>query len=292
MKDFTLDNLTAEVVRAYTEQARTPRARELLGALVSHLHAFVKEVEPTEAEWFAAIQFLTATGQKCDDRRQEFILLSDTLGVSMLVDAINHPKGGAGTESTVLGPFYVPGAPAVRNGGDIRRRHLDAAEACLVQGHVTDAAGAPLAGATLEVWQTAANGLYDVQDGSAPAWNLRGTFTTDADGGYTLVTEKPVSYPVPTDGPVGRLLDAAGRHAYRPAHIHFRVSAPGHEPLVTHVFVDGDPYLDSDAVFATKESLVGRFEHCADAALAARHGLAAPFTRLQFDFGLMPAAPA
>jgi protocatechuate 3,4-dioxygenase beta subunit len=291
VKDFTVDNLTDEVIRAYTTQARSPRLRSVFAALIRHLHGFVREVELSEAEWFEAIQFLTATGQKCDERRQEFILLSDTLGVSMLVDAINHPKGGAGTESTVLGPFYVPGAPDLPYGGDVRRQQLAEAVPCLVTGQVTDAAGKPLAGATLEVWQTAANGVYDVQDPGAPQWNLRGRFTTTAAGEYALVTEKPVSYPVPTDGPVGRMLDAAGRHGFRPAHIHFMVAAAGYETLTTHVFVDGDAYLDSDVVFATKEALVGRFSSSNDAALGARFGLTAPFTHLAFDFGLMAARP-
>lgn len=289
MQDFTADNLTGEVIKAYTAQAASPRLRRIFASLITHLHGFVKDVELSEAEWFEAIQFLTATGHKCDDRRQEFILLSDTLGVSMLVDAINHPKGGAGTESTVLGPFFVAGAPDLPYGADVRRRQLAEAEPCLVTGKVTDAAGIPLAGATLEVWQTAANGLYDVQDPGAPQWNLRGRFTTTADGAYALVTEKPVSYPVPTDGPVGRMLEAAGRHGFRPAHIHFMVAAPGHDTLTTHVFVDGDGYLDSDVVFATKHSLVGRFATSTDTELGARFGLSTPFTHLAFDFGLMPA---
>ena len=287
MKDFTVDNLTAEVVSAYTASAQSPRMKAIFGSLIQHLHAFVRDVELTEGEWFEAIQFLTATGKMCDDKRQEFILLSDTLGVSMLVDAINHPKGGAGTESTVLGPFYVPGAPAMPFGGDVRRRHLDGVEACLVTGRVTDADGRPIAGATLDIWQTSANALYDVQDPEAPEWNLRGRFTTNEEGEYALVTEKPVSYPVPTDGPVGRMLEAAGRHAFRPAHIHFVARADGFEPLTTHIFVKGDPYLDSDAVFATKASLVGDFVACNDAERAARFGLQTPFTHLEFDFGLM-----
>lgn len=289
MKDFTVENLTEEVIKAYRANTASPRMREIFASLITHLHGFVKDVQLTEPEWFAAIQFLTDTGKKCDEKRQEFILLSDTLGVSMLVDAINHPKGGAGTESTVLGPFFVPGSPDLPHGADIRRRHLDAAETCLVTGKVTDQNGKALAGATLEVWQTAANGFYDVQDPSAPEWNLRGRFTTNAAGEYALVTEKPVSYPVPTDGPVGRMLEAAGRHAFRPAHLHFMVKAEGCEPLITHVFVKGDPYLDSDAVFATKESLVGDFTSCDDAAEAARYGITAPYSRLSFDFGLMRA---
>ncbi len=287
MKDFTVDNLTDEVIKAYTTNAESPRMKQIFAALITHLHGFIKDVELTEAEWFEAIQFLTATGKKCDDKRQEFILLSDTLGASMLVDAINHPKGGAGTESTVLGPFYVPGAPEMPYGGDVRRRHLDEAKPCLVTGKVTSADGQPLAGATLDIWQTAANALYDVQDADAPEWNLRGKFTTNAQGEYAIVTEQPVSYAVPTDGPVGSMLDAAGRHAFRPAHLHFVVSADGYEPLTTHIFVDGDKYLDSDAVFATKANLVGHFEPCRDRELGKQFGLEAPFVRLQFDFGLM-----
>lgn len=287
MKDFTVDNLTEEVIKAYTARTASPRMKQIFSSLITHLHGFVKDVELSEPEWFAAIEFLTETGRKCDDKRQEFILLSDTLGVSMLVDAINHPKGGAGTESTVLGPFFVPGAPDMAYGADIRRRHLEAAVTALVTGRVTDEAGQPLVGATLEVWQTAANGFYDVQDASAPEWNLRGRFTTNDQGEYALVTEQPVSYPVPTDGPVGRMLDAAGRHAYRPAHLHFMVKATGFEPLITHVFVKGDQYLDSDAVFATKESLVGDFIQSHDDAEAQRFGIKAPYSKLVFDFGLM-----
>ena len=287
MKDFTVENLTEEVIKAYTTPDVAPRMQKIFASLITHLHGFVKDVELTEAEWFSAIGFLTATGKKCDDQRQEFILLSDTLGVSMLVDALNHPKGGSGTESTVLGPFFVPDSPAQPYGGDLRRRHLDEALPCLVMGQVTDQAGRALAGATLEVWQTAANGFYDVQDASAPQWNLRGRLTTNEQGQYAMVTEKPVSYPVPTDGPVGRMLTAGGRHAFRPAHLHFMVKAAGCELLVTHVFVKGDPYLDSDAVFATKESLVGEFTTSSDACEAQRFGLPTPYTKLCFDFGLM-----
>ena len=288
MKDFTADNLTDEVIKAYTANSQSPRLKTIFGSLIKHMHAFVKDVELTEAEWFETIQFLTARGKKCDDKRQEFILLSDTLGVSMLVDTINHPKGGTGTESTVLGPFYVPGAPDMPAGGDVRVRHLDDAETCLVTGRVTDDKGNAIPGATVDVWQTSANALYDVQDADAPEWNLRGRFKTSDAGEYALLTEKPVSYSVPEDGPVGRMLDAAGRHAFRPAHIHFIVDADGYEPLTTHVFVKGDKYLDSDAVFATKTSLVGEFNVCTDGTVGAQYGIETPFTRLEFDFGLMP----
>ncbi len=290
MKDFTADNLTEEVVKAYTENAKSPRVKQIFESLVKHLHAFVTDVELTEAEWFEAIQFLTATGKKCDDKRQEFILLSDTLGVSMLVDTINHTKDGAGTESTVLGPFFVAGAPDMPVGGDVRRRILDEAETCLVTGRVTDDQGNAVAGATIDVWQTSANALYDVQDSNAPEWNLRGRFKTDQDGAYALVTEKPVSYSIPTDGPVGKLLGVVGRHGFRPAHVHFMIGAKGYESLTTHVFVNGDAYLDSDVVFATKSSLIGQFKPCTDDELAKQYGIEVPFTRLEFDFGLMRTA--
>ena len=235
-----------------------PRFREVMQSAVRHLHAFVKEVEPTMAEWERAIGFLTATGQICDDKRQEWILASDTLGVSMLVDAINHRRPGGATENTVLGPFHVSGAPARANGDTIC---LDGKGApCFVSGRVTDEAGEPVAGAKVDVWQTNDDGFYDVQQpGQQPDMNMRGLFTTDADGRYRFVTVKPLPYSIPTDGPVGGLLVAMGRHAMRPAHIHFIVAAPGFETLVTHIFPEGDPYLDSDAVFGVKDSLIVPF---------------------------------
>ena len=237
MRDFTIDNLTEIVLEEYGSKTDDPRFRQIINSLIKHLHAFVKDVELTEEEWFKAIMFLTRTGQTCDDKRQEFILLSDVLGVSMLVDAINHPKSGKGTESTVLGPFYVSGAPEYETGASIVKQQY-ADELTLVQGKVTDPDGAPIAGAKLDVWQTAANGYYDVQDPTMPENNMRGIFTTDAEGNFTFVTEKPLSYSVPTDGPVGDLLRTSSRHGMRPAHIHFVVSADGFEALTTHVFSD------------------------------------------------------
>jgi len=291
MKDFTIDNLTDAVVEAYTQNAATPRMAQIFESLIRHLHAFAQDVELTEAEWLEGIMLLTDTGQMCDEKRQEFILLSDVLGLSMLVDAINHPKGGLGTESTVLGPFYVDGAPDLETGANIIRRDIGG-EVSLVTGRVTDPEGSPISGATLDVWQTSNNRLYDIQDDTAPEWNLRGRIKADTSGNYAFVTEKPTSYPVPTDGPVGRVLSAGGRHAMRPAHIHFIVSADGYETLTTHIFAEGDEYLDSDAVFATKSSLVAAFESCEDEELAAKHGLQTPFSRVAYDFGLMPAAAA
>ena len=288
MRDFTIDNLTEIVLEEYGSKTEDPRFRQIITSLIKHVHGFVKDVELTEEEWFKAIMFLTRTGQTCDDKRQEFILLSDVLGVSMLVDSINHPKSGKGTESTVLGPFYVSGAPEYETGASIVKQQY-ADELTLVQGKVTDPDGAPIAGAKLDVWQTAANGYYDVQDPAMPENNMRGIFTTDAEGNYIFVTEKPLSYSVPTDGPVGDLLRTSSRHGMRPAHIHFVVSADGFEALTTHVFSAGDEYLDSDAVFATKSSLIGHYSESDDTDLAARYNLSVPFSRLQFDMGLMPA---
>lgn len=257
MARFSEQALTDAVI-ARMEGCDNPRLKEVMAAVVRHLHALVREVQPTEAEWFQAIQFLTATGQKCDDKRQEFILLSDTLGVSMLVDAINHQKPGGETESTVLGPFYVEGAPEFPMGADIRPNGADGAPT-LVSGKVTDGNGRPIQGATLDVWQAGADGFYDVQrPGSEFA--LRGRFRTGADGRYHFRTVKPVSYPIPIDGPVGQMLLKLGRHPYRPAHLHFIVQAEGFEPLTTHLFVKGDEYLDSDVVFGVKDSLIVDFK--------------------------------
>jgi len=220
------------------EDIPDPRLRAVMLSAVKHLHAFVSEVRPSGAEWFEAIKFLTATGQKCDDERQEFILLSDVLGFSSLVDLINAADGA--TESTVLGPFYVPGAP-VRAMGDQLGRPEDGSPT-LVRGRVTDPAGNPLDGASLDVWQTAGNGLYDTQDPEQPPFNLRGVFVTGPDGAYQFRTVRPVSYPIPTDGPVGGLLRGAGRHNWRAAHIHAIVSAPGYRPVTTHIFDAENPY--------------------------------------------------
>ncbi len=287
MLDFTVDNLTETVVEACQDKASSPRVKQIMGSLVSHLHAFAKEVELTEAEWFTAIEFLTETGKLCDDKRQEFILVSDTLGLSMLVDAINHPRTGLGTENTVLGPFHVPGAPKLPMGSSIMKQDLGG-ERTLVRGKVTDANGDPVDGAVLDVWQTSANRLYDVQDPDAPDWNLRGRFTTGDDGRYWFTSEKPQAYPIPIDGPVGVMLKACGRHNIRPGHLHFIVTADGYEQLTTHIFTDGDEYLESDVVFATKSSLIGQYQSCDDSELAAEVGLETPFLLVEYDFGLMP----
>jgi protocatechuate 3,4-dioxygenase beta subunit len=254
MSAMTPQQLTKQVLAAYAGTP-DPRLRELLTSLITHLHAFAAETRLTRQEWLAGVEFLTATGQKCDAERQEFILLSDVLGFSSLVDLINAADGA--TESTVLGPFYVPGAPTRAMGEQIGRP--EDGIPTLVRGRVTDAAGRPLDGATLDVWQSNSDGLYDTQDPEQPSFNLRGVFVTGPDGGYHFRTVRPASYPVPVDGPVGDLLRGAGRHNWRAAHIHLIVSAPGHRPVTTHIFDAENPYLDSDTVFGVKDSLVRQF---------------------------------
>lgn len=263
------------------------RLRRIMQRLVHHLHTFVSEVELSEEEWRAGIDFLTATGQACDGKvRQEFILLSDVLGVSMLVDAINHRASEAASESTVLGPFYIPGMPERGYGEDMA---LTAGEPALVQGRVLDCAGQPLPGAVLDVWQTAANGMYSGQDADQPSANLRGRYRCDAQGRFAIRTLVPVSYPIPTDGPVGRLLEVSGRHPWRPAHLHFMIAAPGYRQLVTHLFNEEDPYLDSDAVFGVKDSLRVAYRlRSADDPLAAEFGLQGSFHHACHDFVLEP----
>lgn len=236
-----------------------PRLKQVMSSLVQHLHAFIKDVGLTQEEWEYGIGFLTRTGQMCSGERQEFILLSDTLGVSMLVDAINNRRPAGATENTVFGPFHVDDAPIRAMGDNIS---LDGkGESCLFEGRVLDLDGKPIAGATVDVWSDNADGFYDVQQpGIQPKWNNRGRFITGGDGAYAFRGIKPVSYPIPDDGPVGQMLGHLGRHPYRPAHMHYLVTAPGYQKLVTHTFVGGDTYLTSDAVFGVKNTLVAPFD--------------------------------
>jgi hydroxyquinol 1,2-dioxygenase len=226
-------------------------------SLVRHLHAFAAEVKLTEDEWADAIRVLTETGHITTDQRQEFILWSDTLGLSMLVDAMAHPSANGGTENTVLGPFYVPGAPLREFGESVSEVPVHAP--VLVAGRVTDPSGRPIAGAELDVWQNGENRLYTVQDPDAPESHLRGRYRTREDGSYAFLGVRPLPYTVPDDGPVGRMIEATGRHPWRPAHIHMIVSAPGFKKLTTHIFDRKSDYLESDVVFAVKDSLVRDF---------------------------------
>jgi protocatechuate 3,4-dioxygenase beta subunit len=285
-RELFSEERSSEVVAASFADTPDPRLRQVMTSLVRHLHDFVKDVELTEEEWGFAVDFLTRTGHMSDDVRQEFILLSDVLGVSMLVETINHRTGGRSTESTVLGPFHMVESPPRDLGDDIA---LDGkGTPCLVSGQVTGPDGEPLAGASVDVWQANEDGFYDVQQpGIQPERNLRGLFTTDDEGRFWFRSIVPKYYPIPDDGPVGQLLAATGRHPNRPAHLHFIVTAPGYRPVTTHVFVDGSPYLDSDAVFGVKESLVRPVPEADDPARAAEVGLVNPFRTLTFDLTLL-----
>ena len=282
------DDITAAVLARFSA-TQDPRLRRIMLTLIKHLHEFVKEVELTETEWFQAIEILTEAGKMCSDKRQEFILFSDTLGVSMVVDLIDHRKPEGATESTVFGPFHRLGAPDMPPGGNIAHRDTTGIPT-LVSGRVLDLDGKPIAGAVLDVWQTQSNGLYDSQDAAMDGLHMRGKFTTDSEGRYLLRTVQPVNYPIPSDGPVGAMLKATGRHPWRPAHIHFVVMADGYEAVTTHIFDRTDPYLESDAVFAVKDSLICDFvRHEEPTAEAAKLGITGPVSVAEFDFVLKPA---
>ena len=258
----TPEQLTAAVLASF-DGCPDQRLGELMPTLVRHLHAFVEEVQLTPAEWQRAIDVLTRTGQITDEHRQEWVLWSDSLGVSMLVDAVAHQLPAGATESTVRGPFYVPGSPLRENGADIAQQ--SAGTPTLVHGRVADLSGAAIEGAELDVWQNGDDRLYAVQRPEGPEDHLRGRFVTRRDGSYEFVAVRPVPYPIPDDGPVGAMLEATGRHPWRPAHIHIIVRADGYRTLTTHIFDRGSEYLDSDAVFAVKDSLLREFvPHAAD----------------------------
>ena len=277
-------DITAKVIASF-DGCRDERLRELLQALVRHLHGFAAETDLSQREWQAAINALTRTGQVTDERRQEFILWSDALGLSMLVDALGHPLPPGATESTVLGPFYVPGSPLREYGANIAE--LEAGVPAWIHGRVLDVdTGMPVAGAELDVWQNGENRLYAVQDPEAPEHHLRGRFCTREDGSFAFLTVRPVPYPIPDDGPVGTMLDASGRHPWRPAHIHVVVRADGYVTLATHIFDQDSEYLDSDAVFAVKSSLIRRFEQRERDDPRRPPGIDRPWCSLQTDIVL------
>jgi hydroxyquinol 1,2-dioxygenase len=254
MQHLTESSVTEHVLERISD-CPSPRLKQVMTALIEHLHEFAREVVLTPEEWKAGIDFLTAAGHVTDEKRQEFILLSDTLGLSALVDIVqNRGRSGKATESSLLGPFYRLGAPELPLNASIAGN--TPGEPILIHGQVRSADGKLIAGASLDVWQAAPNGLYDLQDENQSEMNLRGRFRTDHSGRFRFQSVKPSSYPIPFDGPVGTMLRALGRHPYRPAHIHFIVAAPGYESLITALYITGDPYLDSDAVFGSRESLV------------------------------------
>jgi hydroxyquinol 1,2-dioxygenase len=254
MRNLADDDLTRAVVASF-EGAKSERFKQVAESLVKHLHAFASEVQLTEEEWFKGIDFLTRVGHITDDKRQEFILLSDVLGLSMLVVGINHRHPAGATESTVFGPFFVKDSPAFANGDNIAEGF--SGEPCFVSGRVLSVTGEPVAGARVEIWQADDAGFYDVQNGDEPRG--RGHLFTDEQGAFSLWSVKPEAYPIPADGPVGELLDAGARSPMRPAHIHFMVTAEGYQKLITHVFAEGDEYLETDAVFGVRGALIAPF---------------------------------
>jgi hydroxyquinol 1,2-dioxygenase len=252
MRNLTQDNITQAVIARFADTP-DPRLKQIVTSLVQHLHAFARDVKLTEGEWLQGIQFLTRTGQISDDKRQEFILLSDVLGLSMLTVAMNNDKPAGATEATVFGPFFVEGAPAYDHGDDIANGAVGIP--CKVRGRIHDLDGKPVPHARIEVWQADAEGLYDVQRQDA-GHQARGSLVAGPEGEYHFQSILAEAYPIPDDGPVGDLLKATKRHPWRPAHLHFMIEAPGYETLITHVFRNGDQYLDSDAVFGVRESLI------------------------------------
>jgi hydroxyquinol 1,2-dioxygenase len=283
MRQFNEDTLTAAVV-ARLKDTKDKRLREIMTAAVKHLHAFAREVHLTEEEWFEGIKFLTAVGQKCDDKRQEFILFSDVLGLSMMVVALNHKTAAGATEATVLGPFFAHGAKEYGYGADLREGATMKGDDVWVTGRVLTIDGKPVPNAALDIWQAKADGIYDLQTGGE--FELRGRVKANAKGEYAFKSYKPKFYSIPVDGPVGDMVRATGNHHMRPAHMHAIVSAPGYQQVITHVFVDGDPYLDGDAVFAVKDSLVAKYKKVNDAAEAKKLGMPNPFLKLNWDFRL------
>jgi len=281
----------ANITDLAVERWRTgddPRLGELMGALVRHLHEFAREVELTEAEWMAAIGWLTATGQACDDKRQEFILASDVLGLSMLVVQLNHRFDGAATPATVLGPFFIPGSPSMPYGGDMSDGL--SGTPLYITGRVLGVDGEPVPGAVLDVWQADEDGLYEAQFAELDDARLRATYAARENGGYCVRTIAPKGYSIPMDGPVGELVGRTEISQFRPAHVHFLLDADGYERLITHLFQAGAEYLENDVVFGAKEGLVVEFEEHPPGPTPAGDDSAEPFLVARYDFVLQPRA--
>jgi hydroxyquinol 1,2-dioxygenase len=285
MHDFSEQNITEAVVEAL-RSTPSPRLKRVLTALVRHMHDFVREVDLTQEEWSYAIDYLTRTGQI--EQRPEYILLSDTLGISVLVDAINHRMPAGATETTALGPFYLDNQAELPLGFDLGDGLKG--EPLYIEGVVSSATGAPLSNAIVDIWQSDDEGFYDVQRNDSSESKLRGRFRTDSQGRFYCWSIMPKSYPIPEDGPVGEMLRATGRHSYRPAHVHFMIAADNHETLVTHIFVEGDAYLDSDAVFNVKRSLIREYTKESPGAAPDGTPMDRPWRKLTYNFGLKPVA--
>ncbi|MEM6988070.1 MAG: dioxygenase [Pseudomonadota bacterium] len=290
MRDLRPENLT-EVFMDYLGDDVEPRTREIVGSLVKHLHDFARETQLTHDEWRRGIAFLEACGEISDAERHEFVLLSDVLGLSSLVDMLHSSPEG--TSSSVLGPFHITGAPPLALGGDLRGELQDTL--LLVEGHISSPSGEPIEHATLDIWQTAPNGLYSSQDPEQDTYSFHGLQTADADGGYRFTTVKPVPYTVPSDGPVGDILRSCDRHPWRPSHLHFIVSAPGYRSLVTEVFPDDDPYLDQDTVFGVRKDLIMRYERRSPERFPGEGyvlsgQVSEPFDHVEFNMVLAPQA--
>ena len=293
---------TADITQAVLDRladSTDPRFRQIVTAVVKHAHALVRELDLEPAEWMAAIQFLTRVGQTCDDKRQEFILLSDTLGISMLVVQLEQARRSAKalqdrtaslppTEATVQGPFYWEGAPVLPLGADIGQGMPG--EPAWYSGRVTDTHGRPIARCCVDVWSGDGEGVYDMQMGGDAGMRLRARFHTDADGNYRFWSIKPTFYPVPDDGPVGEMLRGMGRHPNRPGHIHMMVYRDGYVPLTTHLFADDSPYLDSDAVFGVRDSLIVHYTRHEPGTAPDGRVMAGPYHSASYDFVLAPAA--
>jgi hydroxyquinol 1,2-dioxygenase len=265
------------------------RLREVMQAAVKHIHAFVREVEPTKEEWFTAIQWLTAIGKKSDDKRQEMILTSDILGVSMLVDAINHRTPSGATPSTVEGPFHIADAPHVENGKMVTEGAPGVP--CVVVGTIKGLDGKPIAGATIDMWQTDGEGLYESQREIDNAY-MRGIYHSQADGSYIVRTVAPIGYTIPMDGPVGDLMQQTEISHFRPAHIHFAISAPGYHGVVTHLFVAGDEYIETDVVYGVKKELIVDFKQKPAGKAQNGETIKEPYFEVNYDFVLQKAEKA
>jgi hydroxyquinol 1,2-dioxygenase len=288
MPYVTEENLT-DVALDRWKNIPDPRLRQIMQSLIKHLHGFVRDIEPTQAEWATAIDWLTRTGKLCSEKRQEFILTSDVLGVSMLVDAINHRQRGGGTPTTVEGPFHVLNAPPIENGGNMAKGAPGIP--CFVTGRVRGLDGEPVGGAVLDLWQTDGEGFYEDQRGTQGPY-MRGLYESQADGSYAIRTVAPISYTVPMDGTVGELMNRTKISHMRPAHIHFAITAPGYHGLVTHLFQKGDEYIEQDVVYGVKEPLIVDFVKRPPGKAPNGEMIDQPFYEARYDFVLQPKASA